>query len=71
MSCGDQTRHSLEVVYPKICSYVEKAVNNSWSEEMLKIDQANSILNQSETEKFKEIILRYTKENVRTAVNMK
>ena len=63
MSCGDQTKQSLEVVYPNICSYVETTVNHNWCSDQI-FDQVYDVWNQTEIENFKQILLKYTKENI-------
>ena len=65
MSCGDQTKHTLEKIYPDICSYVNTVVSNKWCINHEEIFHPNKkIWTDLEIENFKATILKYTKENV-------
>ena len=64
-SCADQTKHTLENIYPNVCSAVNTAVSNNWcrnDEETFRPN--NNIWTDTEIENFKKIILKYTKENI-------
>ena len=62
-ACQDQTKDTLELVYPRICELVAVVQDHNACDSEFKPEIINQWTNE-ESSKFSNMILRYTRENI-------
>ena len=62
-ACHDQTKDTLELVYPRICELVAVVLDHNACDSEFKQEMINQWTNE-ESSKFSNMILRYTRENI-------
>ena len=62
-ACQDQTKDTLELVYPRICNLITIVQNHNACHSKYKPDRITKWKN-GESKEFSDLILRYTTENI-------